>query len=121
MQARLPDRIRRFTDDAEARPLRTVIVVRSLFFLAAPAHWALGVSKIRLAPFLIGSLIGFAPPMILFVYVVDQAIDLMEGQNPWLWFAVALLALAGFIAVRRWRRQQQESSSPQNPTSSEPG
>lgn len=121
VQARLSDRIRRFTDGAEARPLRTVILVRSLFFLAAPAHWALGVSKIRLAPFLIGSMIGFAPPMILFVYVLDQAIDLMEGQRPGVWIAVALVAVGGFIGFRWWRRQRQGSSPPRDPTSSEPG
>jgi uncharacterized membrane protein YdjX (TVP38/TMEM64 family) len=121
VQARLPDRVRRATDGAETRPLRTVILVRLLFFLAAPAHWALGVSNIRFAPFLLGSLVGFTPPMILFVYAIDRAIDLMEGQRPWAWLAVAVLGVVGFLAFQWWRRQRQGSLPPKHPAKSEPG
>lgn len=106
VQERLPERIQRFTRQAEERPLMTVIVVRLLFFLAAPAHWALGLCNIRLAPFLIGSVIGFTPPMMALVYGADLAIEALEGSSRGTWLVVGLLVVAGVAGVAWLRRRQ---------------
>ncbi len=102
----LPARVRRFTETARANPIRTVLVVRLLFFLAAPAHWALSLSGVRFAPFLIGSLIGFTPGMWAFVVFGRAAIEFLEQQHDgWVWPAALAVALAGYFGYRTWFRR----------------
>ncbi|MCP3986735.1 MAG: TVP38/TMEM64 family protein [bacterium] len=105
VQEHLPPRIRRFTLHAEERPLRTVILVRLVFFLAAPAHWALGISNIRFLPFVLGSLIGFALPMMGLVYGTEAVVTYLQenGIDEWvaaIAAAIAAVLLAGYL----WRR-----------------
>jgi uncharacterized membrane protein YdjX (TVP38/TMEM64 family) len=102
----LPARLRAFTAHAREHPLRSVIAVRVLFGLAAPAHWALALSGVRFAPFVIGSLIGFVPPMALFVVFGRAAIEWLERQqSAWIWPSALALALGGYLAYRWWFRR----------------
>ena len=108
----LPVRVRRFTATAREHPLRTVLAVRLLFFLAAPAHWALGLSGVRLGPFLIGSLIGFIPGMWAFVVFGRATIEFLEHQHgSWVWPAATAAAIAAYFAYRAWFRRPVEPSS----------
>jgi len=102
VQARLPDRVRRFTAHAEERPFRTVILVRVLFFLAAPAHWALGIARIRFVPFFFGSIIGFTPPMMALVYGTEEVVDALEGARPTTIVAVGIALLLAFGLFKWW-------------------
>lgn len=105
-EQRLPARLRAFTAHAREHPLRSVIAVRVFFGLAAPAHWALALSGVRFAPFVLGSLIGFVPPMTLFVVFGRAAIEWLEQQqNAWIWPAAVTLAVAGYFAYRWWFRR----------------
>jgi uncharacterized membrane protein YdjX (TVP38/TMEM64 family) len=105
-EQRLPARLRAFTAHAREHPLRTVIAVRIVFGLAAPAHWALALSGVRFAPFLFGSLIGFVPPMTLFVVFGRKAIEWLETQEAaWIWPTAVALAVAGYFAYRWWFRR----------------
>jgi uncharacterized membrane protein YdjX (TVP38/TMEM64 family) len=105
-EQRLPARLRAFTATAREHPLRSVVAVRVLFGLAAPAHWALALSGVRFAPFVAGSLIGFVPPMTLFVVFGRAAIEWLEHQhNAWIWPAAIALAVAGYFAYRWWFRR----------------
>jgi uncharacterized membrane protein YdjX (TVP38/TMEM64 family) len=105
-EERLPARLRAFTATAREHPLRSVIAVRVLFGLAAPAHWALALSGVRFAPFLAGSLVGFVPPMTLFVVFGRAAIDWLERQHAaWIWPVAFVLAVAGYFAYRWWFRR----------------
>ena len=105
-EQRLPARLRAFTAHAREHPLRTTIAVRVVFGLAAPAHWALALSGVRLAPFVLGSLIGFVPPMTLFVIFGRKAIEWLEHQEAgWIWPAALAAALAGYFAYRWWFRR----------------
>lgn len=106
VQEHLSSRIRRFTRNAEQRPLRTVILVRLVFFLAAPAHWALGVSNIRFVPFVVGSAIGFAPPMLALVYGTETLTAYVQEHGPDRWVAAAAAAIAiALLAGYLWRRR----------------
>jgi uncharacterized membrane protein YdjX (TVP38/TMEM64 family) len=105
-EQRLPARLRAFTATAREHPLRSVIAVRVLFGLAAPAHWALALSGVRFAPFVAGSLIGFVPPMTLFVVFGRAAVEWLEHQHrAWIWPAALALAVAGYFAYRWWFRR----------------
>jgi uncharacterized membrane protein YdjX (TVP38/TMEM64 family) len=105
-EQRLPPRLRLFTATAREHPLRTVIAVRVLFGLAAPAHWALALSGVRLGAFVVGSLIGFIPPMLLFVVFGRAAIEWLEQQpHAWIWPAAIVAAGLGYFAYRAWFRR----------------
>ena len=120
-EQRLPARLRLFTATAREHPLRTVIAVRILFGLAAPAHWALSLSGVRFGAFVVGSLVGFIPPMWAFVVFGRAAIVWLEGQKyVWAWPA-ALVAAVGFYFAYRWwfrrtpRRLREQLESGEQP------
>jgi uncharacterized membrane protein YdjX (TVP38/TMEM64 family) len=105
-EQRLPLRLRAFTATAREHPLRTVIAVRVLFGLAAPAHWALALSGVRFGAFVVGSLVGFVPPMTLFVVFGRAAIEWLEQQHDtWLWPVAIAAAVLGYFAYRWWFRR----------------
>jgi uncharacterized membrane protein YdjX (TVP38/TMEM64 family) len=105
VQEHLPPRVRRFTRHAEERPLRTVVLVRLVFFLAAPAHWALGISNIRFVPFVLGSAIGFAPPMMVLVFGTEAVVVyLRENGFDWRAGAMAAVVAAVLLLGYLWRR-----------------
>lgn len=105
-EQRLPARLRAFTATAREHPLRTVIAVRVLFGLAAPAHWALALSGVRFSAFVVGSLVGFVPPMALFVVFGRAAIEWLERQHDaWIWPVAVAAAVLGYFAYRWWFRR----------------
>jgi uncharacterized membrane protein YdjX (TVP38/TMEM64 family) len=105
-EQRLPPRLRLFTATAREHPLRTVVLVRVLFGLAAPAHWALALSGVRFTPFVLGSLIGFVPPMLAFVVFGRAAIEWLEQQRTaWIWPVALAAGIAGYFAYRWWFRR----------------
>jgi uncharacterized membrane protein YdjX (TVP38/TMEM64 family) len=105
-EQRLPPRLRAMTATAREHPLRTVILVRVLFGLAAPAHWALALSGVRLTPFVLGSLIGFVPPMLAFVVFGRAIIEWLERQRDVrLWPLAIVAAVLGYFAYRWWFRR----------------
>ena len=81
VQARLPDRMRRWDDRLARDGFRTVLVLRVLFFTFGPMQLMLGVSRVRFVPFLAASGLGLAPMIVLESYVganiVSWAISLM--------------------------------------------
>ena len=105
-EQRLPVRLRAFTATAREHPLRTVIAVRVLFGLAAPAHWALALSGVRFSAFVVGSLVGFVPPMAVFVLFGRAAIAWLERQQGgWIWPAAVAIAVLAYFAYRWWFRK----------------
>jgi uncharacterized membrane protein YdjX (TVP38/TMEM64 family) len=107
--ARLPEGIQRHTARARERGFRTALVVRLLLFLFPPAHWALGISGIRLGPLLAGSFLGFVPAMTVWILATREFFDQLErlslGEAAGL--GVAVLALAG--AFWWWRRRRRQA------------
>ncbi len=105
IMARLPERVRRRTVQARASGFRTVLVVRLLFFLFPPAHWALGISGIRFGPFVLASALGFLPWMTVWILGTREFAHQLERLPVWetVGLGVAMLALGG--AVVWWRRR----------------
>jgi uncharacterized membrane protein YdjX (TVP38/TMEM64 family) len=55
--------LRRLLDRLEAWPVRTVVVLRTVFVLSPPLNYALALSPIRFRDYLVGSAIGLVLPI----------------------------------------------------------
>lgn len=106
VEQHLPDRFRRLDERLQTRGLVTVIVVRLVFFLAPPAHWVLGLSKVHVAPFVVGSFIGFAPGIFALVLFGDGLLRLFDRVSPGVLGGVVAAAVAFALWRRRRRRTQ---------------
>jgi len=114
---RMPERLRAWDARLEERGLWPVIVVRLLFFLAPPAHWALGLSRVRPSVFVLGSAIGFVPGIALLSFAGPGLVQLWRStERPGLWIAglIVLLAL-GRRGLERLRRPGAEVSAGRRP------
>jgi uncharacterized membrane protein YdjX (TVP38/TMEM64 family) len=105
VERHLPARFHKYDQQLADRALRTVILVRLTLFLAPPAHWMLGLSRVRFAPFVLGTAIGFLPGVAALTYVVVFVGETLGGwlraQPPEVWIALGG-ALVLLLAGRRW-------------------
>lgn len=65
-------RVKKLLARAEARPILTVILVRTVFWLAPWSTYALALSHIRYRDFLMGSAVGLAAPMLGAAFVFER-------------------------------------------------
>jgi uncharacterized membrane protein YdjX (TVP38/TMEM64 family) len=97
---RIPQRLHRWDARLEERGLQTVILVRLVLFLMPPAHWALGISRVRFAPFLLGTTIGFIPGVAALTYLSRGIVDWLRDQPDGRWQAFAIAAGAVYVLYR---------------------
>ena len=105
VRSRIPAGLRAYEERLERSPFVGVIVVRLIFFLWPPAHWLLGLSRIRFGPFLAGTVIGFAPGIAIFTWLGKSIIEEVMDLPPTLALAVAGALLVG-LWFRRWLRSR---------------
>jgi uncharacterized membrane protein YdjX (TVP38/TMEM64 family) len=72
----------------------TVVVLRMLFVCAPPANWLLGVSRISLRTFLVGSAVGFVPGIALITLLGNRGLAAAEERS-----GASLLVLLAVLAV----------------------
>lgn len=113
VQRRLPPGIRRLDERLALRGLRTVLLLRLLFFTAPTLQFALGVSRVRLGAFVTGTFFGVIPFTALMTLLGAQ-INAWLAAHPistWPWdrfgplilaIIVAILAPA-FVLIRKWQ------------------
>lgn len=77
VQERLPDKLESYDERLAARGLRTVIVLRLLFYTFAPMQLMLGVSRVRFRDALTGSALGLVPMMLV-------EVTMSAGLSAWL-------------------------------------
>ena len=113
VQQRLPSAAHRFDERLCTRGLRTVFLLRLVFYTTPVIQYALGVSRVRVAPFIVGTALGVAP-FTLLVTLLGVRINAWLAKHPvatWPWeqlgpvFVIAaMIATAlGILIVRRWR------------------
>lgn len=113
VQRRLPSGIRRLDDRLATRGFRTVLLLRLIFFTAPSLQFALGVSRVRVGPFLGGTILGVLPFTAL-VTLLGVQINAWLTKHPiasWPWdrFApliivlVLALAAAALLFIRSWQ------------------
>ncbi len=109
VESRLPDRLRKYDERLATHALRTVIWVRVMLFLAPPAHWMLGLSQVRFAPFVLGTAIGFVPGIglaaYLIVFVGESLGDWISDRPPG-FFAVIIIGLVVANRIRLWNAKK---------------
>ena len=76
-QARLPERLRRWDARLASGGTAEVAALRLVTGQLTPADWLLGVSSVRLRPFLIGTAIGIVPLIVLVVVLGASAGSLL--------------------------------------------
>lgn len=114
IQARLPEGMRRFDERLYTRGFRTVLLLRLVFYTSPSFQYALGVSRVRFAPFFAASLLGTLPHTLAFTLLGVQADAWLRANPPraWPWdtlgplivIAVVAFAAFGILFARRWRR-----------------
>jgi len=113
IQARLPERVRRFDDRLRARGFRTVLLLRLLFYTTPTVQYALGVSRVRLAPFVVGTVLGVAPFTWVTTFLGVRFSTWLDEHpiSSWPWEQIGPLLVAGAVvtaavgtfAFRKWR------------------
>ncbi len=113
IQQRLPRWIRRFDDRLYTRGFRTVFLLRLIFYTAPSVQWALGVSRVRFAPFLSATVVGVAPFTLLATLLGVRAAAWIEEHPvatwPWdrIWpfiiLATVVVVALSILIVRKWR------------------
>jgi uncharacterized membrane protein YdjX (TVP38/TMEM64 family) len=105
VEARMPDRLRRWDDRLSNNGLPIVILFRMVFFLNPASHWALGLSRVPLSTAILGTAIGYAPWVVLWTYFGAEILDWLEAQSTGIWIAVAL-AVVAIVVLRRVRARK---------------
>jgi uncharacterized membrane protein YdjX (TVP38/TMEM64 family) len=58
-------------------PIQTVVILRATLVLAPPVNYALGLSSIKFRDYLIGSVLGLIPPILIFAVLFDELLRWM--------------------------------------------
>lgn len=113
VQQRLPRGVRRLDDRLVTRGFRTVLLLRLIFFTAPTLQYALGVSRVAVGPFLVGTVLGVAPLTWLATSFGVQLSAWLERHPlatwPWDQFGPLIVLLAvvamasGFLVMRKWQ------------------
>ena len=104
VRRRLPQRFigweKRFVDHA----LLSTIALRLVTGYAPAADWFLGISKVRLREFVIGTILGLIPATILFSYYGDASVRWVQDA-PLIAVAVVLTAVILITAVKAHKKR----------------
>ena len=113
VQRRLPPGIRRLDERLALRGLRTVLLLRLLFYTAPTLQFALGVSRVRFGPFMAGTFLGVVPFTVLMTLLGVQINAWLVAHPistwPWDRFGPLMLAMilatltAAFVLIRSWQ------------------
>ncbi|MFT5203252.1 MAG: putative membrane protein YdjX (TVP38/TMEM64 family) [Candidatus Aldehydirespiratoraceae bacterium] len=108
-QTRMPDRLRTWDERIENGGILQVTLLRVVTGQFPPADWLLGVSKVRLRAFFVGTAIGIIPGIVLVTTLGGGIVELLGDRRLRLPLVIALVALG---IVRRLRRRRAIAQSP---------
>jgi uncharacterized membrane protein YdjX (TVP38/TMEM64 family) len=102
---RMPDRLQKWDERLSTKGLPAVILFRLFFFLNPASHWVLGLSGVPATTAALGTMIGFAAPIIAWTYFGSQILDWFNVQSAATWVPIGICILA-FIAFRYYQRRR---------------
>ena len=113
VQKRLPHPVRRFDDRLHARGFATVFLLRLVFYTTPTVQYALGVSRVKIGPFILGSILGVAPFTFLTTLLGIRVSAWLDTHpvSSWPWdqigpllvVAAVAIAVISIVIVRKWR------------------
>ncbi|WP_434417831.1 TVP38/TMEM64 family protein [Nannocystis pusilla] len=95
--ARVPARLRKYEASLERSAFPTVVFLRLILWMPQALHFFLGVSKVRFWTHFWGSLVGYAPPLLLVSYLGGEMFDASGQIQPGAWPILAGLLLASLL------------------------
>lgn len=109
---RIPSRMHQYDDRLESGGVWPIVLVRLVFGQLPPADWLLGVTRVTTRNFLIGTGIGIAPGVVVFVIAGGGIIELLGDmstttQRLLIGVAVIVAVAARLFRIRRRRNQAQ--------------
>ena len=99
------ERFRRWDERPSNNGIRTVLIVRLLSNLTAPADWALALSRVRLRHFLVGTVIGRLPITTVWIVAGPGFLAWLGGTSPVLWIVLVAGIVGGVMARRSFARR----------------
>jgi uncharacterized membrane protein YdjX (TVP38/TMEM64 family) len=69
------ERIQALDDRLARQGFRTILVLRLVLFMAPPLNWAIGVTRIRLRDYVLGSALGVVPCIAITSYAADSLVQ----------------------------------------------
>lgn len=71
--------VRRILSHLDEHPLRTVILLRLVFWLAPPVNYALALSNVRFRDYVVGSFIGLVLPLALIAAFLERVLAFLTN------------------------------------------
>ncbi|MCP3057904.1 VTT domain-containing protein [Myxococcus sp. K38C18041901] len=109
VSARIPARLRKYDAALERSSFRTVVILRLILWMPQVLHSFFGVSKVGFWTHFWGSLIGYAPPLLLVSYLGAEMFDASGKMQPAAWPIMAGLLTASLVIAalaRAWERHR---------------
>ncbi|HWO14133.1 MAG TPA: VTT domain-containing protein [Polyangiaceae bacterium] len=111
VSARIPARLRRYDASLERNAFQTVVVLRLILWMPPWLHSFFGVSKVRFWTHFWGSLVGYAPPLLLVSYLGGEMFDASGQMQPGTWRILAGLLIASLVIAALARIRQRRSAA----------
>lgn len=102
LDARIPDSVRRCEHRLEVHGFSTVLVLRILLFLFPPVNWLLGLSHIPVGTFVVGTLVGMIPGVLVLVFTGSGLVPFLAGQPPPIIGGALVVAASGILLWWRY-------------------
>ncbi len=113
VQERLPQRVRRFDDRLHKRGFVTVLLLRLVFYTTPTVQYALGVSRVKIGPLMLGTILGVAPFTLMTTLLGVRMSAWLDAHpvstwpweqiGPWLVVVAVAIAAVGTFIVRKWK------------------
>jgi uncharacterized membrane protein YdjX (TVP38/TMEM64 family) len=116
--AHIPKRISRFGNSSQSSGIKTVVLLRLVFYLFPPVNWMLGLSRIRFCTYLLGSMLGALPGTIVYVFIGDGGIPWLVSQSP---LTIAGVLAGAVFVILAWRTGRAIVNSRRKPADPEHG
>lgn len=106
LSARIPARFRKYDAALERNALRTVFILRLIFWMPQMLHTFLGVSKVPFWTHFWGSLLGYVPPLLLVSYMGAEIFEVAGKIGPRIWVALGAVVLVALLVAALVRRSK---------------
>ena len=104
VEGRMPARLRAWDERLSEHGRPKVITFRLIFFLNPAAHWALGLSRVRVRDAILGTFIGLLPAVALWTYFGAELLEWFAKQPTEVWIGAVVAIVAVVIIVKLRKR-----------------